>query len=137
VRQPLRRLDLPGEPLPADILAIIREELNVKEVAFGAAEVRLDTELDDELRLEGLARDFVRNVQELRRKGGFRIEDRIETAWDGDGMVARAVETWGDYIAAETLSDELRRGRADGLEVESEIKLEGEPIWLGLKRSSA
>ena len=137
VRQPLRRLDLPGEPLPADILAIIREELNVKEVAFGAAEVRLDTELDDELRLEGLARDFVRNVQELRRKGGFRIEDRIETAWDGDGMVARAVETWGDYIAAETLSDELRRGRAAGLEVESEIKLEGEPIWLGLKRSSA
>jgi isoleucyl-tRNA synthetase len=137
VRQPLRRLDLPGEPLPEDIQVILREELNVKEIAFGAAEVRLDTQLDDELRLEGLARDFVRNVQELRRKGGFRIEDRIRTAWDGDGMVARAVEAWGAYIAAETLSDELRRGRADGPEVEAQVQLEGESIWLGLKRSSA
>ena len=137
VRQPLRRLDLPGEPLPEEIVAIIRDELNVKEIGFGAPEARLDTELDDELRLEGLARDFVRNVQELRKRGGFRIEDRIHTSWDGDGMVARAVAAWGDYISAETLSDELRRGRADGLEVEAEVKLEGEPVWLGLRRSSA
>jgi isoleucyl-tRNA synthetase len=137
VRQPLRRLELPGEPLPDDILTIIRDELNVKEVVFGCDEVRLDTELDDELRLEGMAREFVRNVQELRKRGGFRIEDRINTAWDGDGMVARAVETWGDYIAAETLSDVLRRGRSEGLEVEAEVRLEGEPVWLGLKRSSA
>jgi isoleucyl-tRNA synthetase len=137
VRQPLRRLELPGEPLPEEIQAIVREELNVKEIAFGAPEVRLDTELDEELRLEGLARDFVRNVQELRKKGGFRIEDRIQTAWDGDGMVARAVEAWRDYIAAETLSDELARERRPGVEIEAEIKLEGEPLWLGLKRSSA
>ncbi len=137
VRQPLRRLELPGEPPPDEILAIIRDELNVKEIVFGAPEVRLDTELDEGLRLEGLAREFVRNVQELRRKGGFRIEDRIRTAWEGDGLVARAVETWGEYIAAETLSDELRRGRAGEPEVEAEVKLEGEPVWLGLKRSRA
>jgi isoleucyl-tRNA synthetase len=137
VRQPLRRLELPGEPLPDDIQAIVRDELNVKEIAFGAGEVRLDTELDDELRLEGLARDLVRNVQELRKKGGFRIEDRIRTSWDGNGMVARAIEAWGGYIAAETLSDELRRGRGVEAEVEAEVSLEGESVWLGLKRSSA
>ncbi|HEX6488222.1 MAG TPA: isoleucine--tRNA ligase [Candidatus Dormibacteraeota bacterium] len=135
VRQPLRALELPGEPLPEDIAAIVRDELNVKELRFGAPEVRLDTAVDEELRLEGIARDLVRNIQELRKKGGFQIADRIHTAWDGNGMVARAFETWQDYVKTETLSLELRRGRAEGQEVEGEVIVEGEPVWLGLKRS--
>ena len=135
VRQPLRLFEVPGEALPEDIAAIVRDELNVKELRFGAPEVRLDTTVDEALRLEGLARELVRNIQELRRKAGFRIEDRIHTAWDGDGVVARAMESWAGYISTETLSRELKRGRDGEHEIESDLELEGEKVWIGLRRS--
>src|SRR5207245_4800647 len=57
VRQPLASIALPGEPLPEEIATIVRDELNVQRITFGAAEVTLDTEITEELRLEGLARE--------------------------------------------------------------------------------
>ena len=137
VRQPLRVLELAGDALPEDITAIVREELNVKEVRFGAAETRLDTAVDKPLKLEGLAREIVRNVQDLRRKGGFRIEDRIHTRWEAEGIVGEAFEEWRDYVATETLSTELVRGRDGVAEIEAEVELEGVKVWLGLRRSNA
>jgi isoleucyl-tRNA synthetase len=132
VRQPLSVVALPGEPLSEEIAAIVRDELNVKRVTFGAAEVNLETHITDELRLEGLARELVRNIQSLRKQSGFNIEDRIVTYYEADGQLSRALERNGDYVKAETLSIELRQERPRDLEG-VELKVEGEPIWLGLK----
>ncbi|HKW07310.1 MAG TPA: isoleucine--tRNA ligase [Candidatus Dormibacteraeota bacterium] len=134
VRQPLASIALTGEQLPEEIVAIIRDELNVKQVTFGAPEVRLDTTITEELKLEGLAREIVRLIQDRRKKLGFNIEDRIETRFEADGLVARAIEHHGDYIKAETLSATLAPGRHDGFDGEQGM-IEGEQIWIGLKRA--
>ncbi len=134
VRQPLASVSLPGDPLPEEIAAIVREELNVKRLIFGAPEVKLDTEITEELRLEGLAREVVRLIQDRRKKLTFNVEDRIHTRYDADGMLVRAIEKHGDYIKNETLSLTLEPGRADGFDGEQQM-LEGEQIWIGLKRA--
>jgi isoleucyl-tRNA synthetase len=134
VRQPLAGIALPGDPLPDDIAAIVRDELNVKNVTFGAPEVSLDTVISEELKLEGLAREVVRAIQDRRKKMGLNVEDRIDTRYDADGMLVRALERHADYIKSETLSVTLAQGRDDGFDGE-QMMLEGEQIWIGLKRN--
>lgn len=133
VRQPLAGIALPGQPLPEDIAAIVREELNVKALSFGADETKLDTVITEELKLEGLAREVVRAIQDRRKKLGFNVEDRIETRYGADGLVARALERYGDYIKTETLSATLGPGRDESFDGE-QMMLEGEQVWIGLKR---
>jgi isoleucyl-tRNA synthetase len=134
VRQPLASIALPGDPLPEDIGQIVREELNVKELVFGAPEVKLNTEITEELRLEGLAREVVRAIQDRRKKLGLNVEDRIHTRYEADGMLLRAIQRHGDYIKNETLSVTLQQGRADDFDGE-QLMLEGEQIWIGLRRN--
>jgi len=135
VRQPLASVAFPGEPLPEDVTAIVRDELNVKNVTWGAPEVSLDTVITEELKLEGLARELVRVIQDRRKKLGLNVEDRIDTRYDADGLLSRALERHGDYIKSETLSVTLAPGRDDGFDGE-QMMLEGEQIWIGLKKKS-
>ena len=134
VRQPLASIALPGVPLPEDIAQIVREELNVKELVFGAPEVTLNTEITEDLRLEGLAREVVRAIQDRRKKIGLNVEDRVHTRYEADGLLQRAVERHGDYIKNETLSVSLEHGRTDDFDGD-QLMLEGEQIWIGLKRN--
>ncbi len=137
VRQPLAGIALTGDPLPEDIAAIVREELNVKTLTFGAPEVKLDTVITEELKLEGLAREVVRAIQDRRKKLGLNVEDRIDTRYDADGLLVRALQRHADYIKNETLSVTLGPGRenTEGFDGE-QMMLEGEQIWIALKRSS-
>lgn len=66
--------------------------------------VILDTTLTDELIDEGLAREFVSKVQQMRKNAGFEVADNINIYFDGDDDVARAVDTHRDYIMQETLA---------------------------------
>ncbi len=133
VRHPLAKVTLPGELLPDEIGSIVRDELNVKSLGFGGEELVLDTNVTRELRLEGLARDVVRVIQDARKKSGFQIEDRIETFWDSGDEVAEAIETFADHLKAETLSVDLVRRRPEGLEGQ-EAKIEGTRLWVWLRK---
>jgi len=133
VRQPLASVALPGEPLPEDIASIVRDELNVKKVMFGANEVKLDTEITEELRMEGLAREVVRLIQDRRKKMGLNVEDRIQTCFEANGLLERAINKHVDYIKTETLSVNIEHGKDDCQG--EQLLLEGEQIWIGLKRS--
>jgi len=106
----------------------------VKSLVFGAAEVKLDTEITEELRLEGLAREIVRLIQDRRKKLGLNVEDRIHTCYVADGMIVRAIEKHADYIKNETLSVAIEPGKGDGCDGE-QLMLEGEQIWIGLRRT--
>jgi isoleucyl-tRNA synthetase len=134
VRQPLASIALPGDPLPEEIAQIVREELNVKELTFNASEVKLNTEITEDLKLEGLAREVVRAIQSRRKTLGFNVEDRIHTRYEADGMLVRAIGRHADYIKSETLSVTLETGRADDFDGE-QMMIEGEQIWIGLKRN--
>lgn len=119
VRQPLRSVTLTAR-LGDQVRAIVADELNVKEVRFGDA-FALDTELDRPLRLEGMARDAVREVQQARKEAGLRIEDRIHLRWDGDGDWPDVWQAWSEWIAQETLARSVER--RSGLESPSRRKL--------------
>jgi isoleucyl-tRNA synthetase len=82
----------------------------VQEGAYGVA---LDLEIDDELRAEGIAREIVRAIQDLRKATGLAVEDRIElTLATEDEAVAAAIAAHGSFLRAEVLATELRLGDA-------------------------
>jgi isoleucyl-tRNA synthetase len=130
VRQPLRSVTLTHEFQP-EVAAIIREELNVKEVRTGG-EFSLDTEVTEELRTEGRARDAVRCIQDLRKRSGLNIEDRVVLFYEAGDDWRQVFERFGEYIAAETLAREVLAERPDGME--GAACEEG--LWIGLRRVS-
>ena len=69
--------------------------------------VALDTTLNEELELEGIAREIVRTVQDARKNAGLEISDRIILSIDGSEWVERATEIYGEYIMEETLATGL------------------------------
>ena len=64
----------------------------------------LNTELTRELILEGLAREFVSKVQNMRKTNGYEIADRIKVFYNGDEDILDALETFKDYVMDETLA---------------------------------
>ncbi|HZP31614.1 MAG TPA: DUF5915 domain-containing protein, partial [Acidimicrobiia bacterium] len=80
----------------------------------GAYAVALDTTLDDDLRLEGLARELVRAVNDLRKAMGLELSDRITVELRAPGTVAEAARRHGDWIAGEVLAVEWKVDEAGG-----------------------
>gem|GEM_PF-2351473 len=85
--------------------------------------VVLDTSLTPDLIREGLARDFVRGIQDARKGAGYRIEDRIAVGYVADPEVVEAVEAHRDAVMAETLAVDLsvseQIGMSDAVEPET------------------
>ena len=109
-----------GEPLPLTLpdgstVDLEPSELLVdltKRAGYAAAQgdgltVVLDTTLTPSLIEEGLARDFVRGIQDARKEAGYRIEDRIEVAYEADPEVIAAVQSHIEYVSREVLAAKL------------------------------
>jgi isoleucyl-tRNA synthetase len=138
VRQPLRSVTIAERPLNPELEGILLEELNIKSARYvgEGGELRVDTEISEDLKLEGLARDLVRKIQELRKQSGFAVEDRIRLYYDGDGILAQALERWREYIATETLAIAVARGEApDGASSET-LRIEGHDLKVSVVRVS-
>lgn len=69
--------------------------------------VAIDTELTDDLVAEGLAREFVNRVQNMRKDGGLEVTDRINVVFSSDDMLVKAIMQFKDYIANEILADSI------------------------------
>ena len=73
----------------------------------GSLTVALDVTITDELRKEGIARELVNRIQNLRKDSGFEVTDRIEVFLQADENIENAIKLNLDYIKIETLTDEL------------------------------
>ena len=90
--------------LSADDLVIQRtEKENLKVLNDGQLTVGFDTEVDQNLLNEGLARDIIRAIQTLRKESGLEVSDRITLVLGGDDEVKAAYEQFKDFIESETL----------------------------------
>ena len=69
--------------------------------------VILDTQVTEDLKAEGLARELISKIQQMRKSRDFEMMDRIRIFLDADGEVKKAAELFRDYIMSETLADEL------------------------------
>ncbi|MGI6722632.1 MAG: isoleucine--tRNA ligase [Anaerovoracaceae bacterium] len=127
------KADLDGESM--DITRdLVDVRIDAKEGFAVAMEnnifIILDTTLDRDLIDEGLAREVISKVQQLRKQNDFEMMDRIEISLEADEEVAAAVEKHRDYIMTETLADEIRTGVA-GLD---EFKINGHQTGIGVRK---
>ena len=93
--------------------------------------VVLDTELTEELILEGLAREFVRNVQALRKEKDFVITDHIKVYYNGTDKIDEMFKLYKDYIMGEVLGDELIKD----VSLKNKYKLNDEEAYIDVKKS--
>jgi len=138
---------LAGESIPLEIagktLEILPEEVEVRLQAKegysvaseGAYLAALVTELTPELISEGLAREFVRRVQDLRKAADLDIADRIKLYYTATPVLQLAVDDYRDYIMTETLALELINEQpAEGtFTVEDEFDME--KVVVGIVKS--
>jgi isoleucyl-tRNA synthetase len=80
----------------------------------GSHAVALELEIDDELRIEGWAREIVHAIQAARRDAGLEVTDRIALTLDGDPALLQAAQRHERYIATETLALEVSYESLDG-----------------------
>lgn len=137
VRQPLAALRMRNDELGVMKMAdILKDEVNVKEVVVDPKlknEVELDTAITPELRNEGMLREIIRNIQEMRRDAGFRPHDRIRIQVDGDpGLVALIAQSGA--LRRAVGADEVSVGGKRQFTTERNIALDGVPLWIGIRR---
>jgi len=73
----------------------------------GNLTVALDVTITDELKNEGIARELVNRVQNIRKDSGFEVTDRIRLFLKRDGILENAIQENAEYIKNETLTNEL------------------------------
>jgi isoleucyl-tRNA synthetase len=107
------------------------EELVLAEDAGYA--VALDSRLDDDLRAEGIARDFIRAINDRRRELDFDIADRIRVSITATGHVEAAAHRHREWIAREVLALELdvRPGPVE----RADLEIDGEAVALEISRA--
>ncbi|MFW9788824.1 MAG: class I tRNA ligase family protein [Candidatus Thorarchaeota archaeon] len=95
------------ELLPEEVEVIVEAKEGFSTSSEGPYLAALTTELTEELELEGLAREFVRRVQNLRKSADLNVNDRIEVQYSSSKRMAEAVEFHKEYISEETLSESI------------------------------
>uniref|UniRef100_UPI0035651647 DUF5915 domain-containing protein n=1 Tax=Pontiella sp. TaxID=2837462 RepID=UPI0035651647 len=119
--------------LTSDDIEIVRNPKEGMAVsAEGALVVGLDTQLNDDLIAEGLAREFVNKVQNLRKEMDLEITQRINIVFGSDAEISRAVSGYSDYIAGETLALSCESDEK-GAENGTELDLNGHACRVSIK----
>jgi isoleucyl-tRNA synthetase len=105
---------------PSEILFDLTRRAGYAASQGSLATVVLDTALTPELVQEGIARDFVRGVQDARKNAGYRIEDRITVQYSGSPDILAAITAFEAYVRNEVLADallgEAQAGASDQVE---------------------
>ncbi|HLA42765.1 MAG TPA: DUF5915 domain-containing protein, partial [Aggregatilineales bacterium] len=96
----------------------------------------LKTDLSEALIQEGLAREVVRRIQTLRKDADLDITDRIIVSYNASDRLAKAIEVHRDYIAGETLADNLNAGDPGAQAHQSSDEFDGESLTVGITKQS-
>lgn len=94
--------------------------------------VALDTELDESLIAEGLAREFVSRIQKLRKESGFEVTDRIRIDFHADDDTSTSLTLMKVYIASETLAEAIQR---KDVPLNHEFDINGRLVTVTVERS--
>lgn len=140
VRQPLGKLEVMSKKLTLknqELVDLIKDELNIKDISFTESEeesVILDITITPELKKEGMKREIVRLVNQLRKQGDMTIEDRISLSWWSEDEVVQSIfSDLADELKRDTLSAEIKNHK----DSESfEYTVEEALIYLLIKKTS-
>ncbi|HOZ36424.1 MAG TPA: isoleucine--tRNA ligase [bacterium] len=114
IRQPLGKLKIRNSKLKIneEYLDLLKDELNIKEVeqveGEGELTVELDTTLNDELKEEGIVRELIRTINNIRKEMKLTIQDRIKISYRAeDELLNKVFEKYGEELKKGTLADSL------------------------------
>jgi len=95
--------------------------------------IALNTHITEELEMEGLAREFVNRVQNLRKEAGFEVTDRIIISYDAPEKIRNAIDKLTDYIMSETLAVEII-SPTEGGDIQKELEINGIKLVASLRK---
>ena len=98
----------------------------------GKLTVALDITLTEELRAEGVARELINRIQNIRKDSGFEVTDKIRVEIEQKEFVAGAIAKYAGYIASQTLAVEVKAAARPegGVVVDSDV--DDEPIRIAV-----
>jgi len=120
VRQPLLELKIPRYKLEKQFVELIKDEVNVKGVAFDVKMkegVILNTVMTEELEEEGMLRDFMRKIQALRKESGLTPKDTIKVFF-GDAKLEKTVSKYKKQIKKQVIAEEIVFEEGKNLSIE-------------------
>jgi isoleucyl-tRNA synthetase len=100
----------------------------------GGITVALDITISEALRQEGLAREFINRIQNLRKDSGFEVTDRIVIRYEANAEIQAAIEANVAYIKNEVLADEIVMGGVENGVTLEEGDLEGVVVGVGVTK---
>lgn len=124
-------LDKETEILPSYVLRNIEAKEGYKAIMLNYKTVVLNTNLTNDLINEGLAREIVSKIQNLRKTLDFDISDRINTVYNSDPKVEEAIKQYEQYIKDETLSLTITKGEAKEL-----VKINDYDMYISITKNN-
>lgn len=98
----------------------------------GKTTIALDITITDELKGEGIAREFVNRVQNLRKDKGFELTDRIVVSIEESNPIVKYILANTDYISSEVLADKI--ALTNSLSNTNEVEIDDVKFWVGVER---
>jgi isoleucyl-tRNA synthetase len=141
VRQPLSELKIKEEFLKKEqeLLSLIKEEVNVKNIAFDnkiEKEVELNLKISQELKEEGIIREVIRQIQSMRKKANYKPRHKVLIQYAGSDKLNDILSKNKDFILKESTAEKFELGERPKLvfDVEIEMKIDQEDLWLAIKK---
>jgi isoleucyl-tRNA synthetase len=122
------------EVLPEEVEIRVQARSGFAVAADGAYLAALVTDLTPELVNEGLAREFVRRIQDLRKTADLEIADRIRLYYEATPLLEKAIEVFKDYILGETLTVSLAKGTGHNDLPSNSDEFDGEKMTASIEK---
>lgn len=113
--------EVEGQPVTVEVadVEIISEDMPGWLVSNeGNLTVALEVELTPELKNEGMARELINRIQNMRKEGGLEITDRVKVTVESNEETDSAIASFGDYIKSQVLADAITVAPNDGVETD-------------------
>lgn len=140
VRQPLRLLKIKSQKLKIKdiaLLELLKEEVNVKQIEIDTKmtnEVSLDFEITPELKVEGLARETIRIVQDLRQDAGCVPKDFILLAIEAEEPLKTILSSQILLIKKEVGAKTVEFKKIKKFDAEEDTEIDSQKIWVGIRK---
>lgn len=131
------KLELNGTSFAFDTddIIVVRDGLKGWEVETEeGVTVAADTTLTDALIKEGIAREIVNRVQNMRKEADYEVTDRIIVNVDGDEIIKDAITELASYIKSETLAEEISTGDKSDYDFTKEWDLDDRKVTIAIKK---
>ena len=111
--------------------------MNIKEIVFDSSiegEVKLDTKITPELKEEGVIREIIRNIQQIRKERGCTPKDAILIQFKGGVKIKSLLFKNKEKIITETKAKDLVESKGGKFKARKKLDIEGEKLQLSIKK---